>query len=107
MAFDKDRHEYDSRGFMVEKDTKQVVGQAERWFTPTKASEYPKWVKPRSDLVVEVNGHKLAPLYPDFAVDRATNEIVVLVHDAAEEEHATHVEEKEEKPRVTRKSKNG
>jgi len=95
MAFEKDRHEFDKRGFMVEKDTKQVAGQAERWFKPSKATEYPKWVKPHSGLVVEVKGHKLAPLYPDFAVDRDTNEIMVLVHNAAEEERAT----KEEKPK--------
>ncbi len=90
MAFDKDRHEFDAQGFIVEKDTKQISGQAERWFVPSEdtGAEYPKWVKPHKDFVVEVNGNKVAPLYPDFSAHRDTNEVWVLVHDAAEEEHA-------------------
>ena len=89
MAFDKDRHEFDARGFMVEKDTKEIVGQKERWFAPHEdhGSDYPKWVKPHEDHVVETHGHKITPNYV-FAVDRDSREIFVLVNDAAEEEMA-------------------
>ncbi len=91
MAFDSERHKIDfNTGFILEKDTGEVIGQKPKSISKSEddGSEYPKWVKPHSSFVVEVNGHKLAPLYPDFSVHRDTNEVWVLVHDAAEEEHA-------------------
>ncbi len=109
MAFDKDRHEFDKRGFMVEKDTKEVAGQKERWLEKHEhhGSEYPKWVKPHKDHVIEVHGNKVAPNH-EFAIDRDSKEVAVKVHDATEEEkvkrgHHRRHEEPEEEPKRRKK----
>ncbi len=105
MAFDKDRHEFDKRGFMVEKDTKQVAGQFERWFVKREdeGSPYPKWVKPHKSLVDRSNDRVHVPLWPEYFVDVRTKEPFVLVHDEVEEEKATHRDEEEKKSKKKKK----
>src|ERR1700730_3732 len=94
MAFEKDRHTFDKAGFMLDKLTGDIAGQKQMAIAKhdDDGSEYPKWVKPHKDQVVEINGNKVAPLWPDFAIDRETKEVAVLVHDQAEEEKARGVE---------------
>ncbi len=89
MAFDKDRHTFNAKGFMVDKETRDVVGQMPRPLEKLKGDgdDYPKWVKPHKDHVIEVHGNKVAPNH-EFAIDRDSKEVHVLVHDAAEEEKA-------------------
>ena len=55
MAFDKDRHEFDHRGFLVEKDTGEIMGQKERWLVKleNEGAEYPKWIhRPNMESVL-------------------------------------------------------
>ena len=70
MAYDKDRHEFDPKtGYMVEKHTKEVVGQ-KAWPLPKHehdGAEYPKWVK-----------------------DKTTNQPLLVANEAEEERALKH-----------------
>ena len=94
MAFEKGRHTFNSKGFLIDKETGGVAGQNQRPHPKHEndGGEYPKWVKAHKSHVVEVNGNKIAPLWPDCAIDRHTKDVSVLVHDQAEEEKALGVE---------------
>lgn len=91
MAFDPEHHDVDPKtGFHVHKGTEAVVGLApapkpKAFVDP----DYPAWVKVHANHVVRsATGHVSVPDYPVFHIDRLTQEITVLVEDAADEAKA-------------------
>ena len=99
MAFDPAQHEVDDKtGFHIHKETGLPVGMGSVAHKPTDfdekqpvSREYPSWVKVHRGHIVraEGTGHISVPLFPEFHIDRVTQEISVLVKDAEEEAKAS------------------
>ena len=95
MAFDAENHEIDPRsGFMVSKETGHPMGLVPPPLRSPQNIEWPKWVKVHDSHIdrKKVDGmpdYVSTPAYPDFHVNRANGEVMVLVHDEDQEKAAT------------------
>ena len=92
MAFDHKEHFIDpASGFMKHKETGHMIGLEP---APAKRvndeTEYPKWVKVHEGHVKHhaLHGYVTTPSWGEPHVDRATNEIKVLVQNEDEEVRA-------------------
>jgi hypothetical protein len=93
--FDPENHEIDPRsGFMVHKDTGHPIGLVPPPLRSPQNIEWPKWVVVHGSHInrKKVDGmpdYVSTPAYPDFHVNRANGEVMVLVHDEDQEKAAT------------------
>jgi hypothetical protein len=93
MAFDPNEHVIDpASGFQRHKVTGHMIGIEQ---APAKRvsdeTEYPKWVLVHEGHVKHhaMHGYVTTPAWGEPHIDRATNEIKVLVHNEDEEVRAT------------------
>jgi hypothetical protein len=119
MAFDQDRHEFDSNGFMIDKDTGHRVGLEPAPRVSSQDAEWPKWVSvheshivrkeaspiPFIDPVTGYRGSNDAPVHvgtPDWPENHVNRDgsVMVLVRDEEEERRALEARQEQEEKKV-------
>lgn len=92
MAYDEKLHRLDDHGFIVDRHTGQRVGLEQTRSESPRDVEFPKWVKVHDSQIVRQNAqggeHISTPRWPQYVIDRVTQEVRVLVANVEEEAEA-------------------